>query len=233
MSDKIFALMVAAGSGSRFGSSTPKQYLKVAGKTVLEHSIDRLSLPQITDLTLVLSADDKFAQGLPFAGKVHFALGGAERFLSVLSGIDAIKQRGAQASDWILIHDAVRPCVSIVDVQRLIETAVHSDDTVAGAILATPVVDTLKFVQNEQIQHTINRQSLWQAQTPQMFRLADLEAMFATVLKEGCMITDEASGFELLGRTVKVVAGSKLNLKLTYPEDLAMIELILKYGQFR
>ncbi|MDO4699249.1 MAG: 2-C-methyl-D-erythritol 4-phosphate cytidylyltransferase [Moraxella sp.] len=223
----VHALLVAAGNGSRFGAQTPKQYLKVAGKTVLEHSIDRLMLSQISDVTVVLADGDDVAKGLSVADKpVFFAVGGSERFLSVRSGILAIRQRGAKDDDWVLIHDAARPCVPTSDVQRLLDVACQLKKE-AGAILATPVADTLKLVDGDDIKQTVSRQHLWQAQTPQIFRLADLESMFAAVLKKQVVITDEASGFELLGKAVKVVSGSKLNLKLTYPEDLAMIGLIL------
>lgn len=223
---KVHALIVAAGSGSRFGTQTPKQYLKVAGKTILEHSIDRLLLPQINDITLVLAKDDNFAKTLMVDKPLFFTVGGSERFLSVLSGIKSIRQQGAKDNDWVLIHDAARACVPVADVIALIDVA-HQLTQEVGAILATPVADTLKFVSDGYIQKTIDRQHLWQAQTPQIFRLADLEKMLNFVLEKQVLITDEASGFELLGQTVKVVVGSKLNLKLTYPEDLALIELIL------
>lgn len=229
----VHALIVAAGRGSRFGGDIPKQYLCVSGKTVLEHSVASLNHWAIDDLTLVVAAQDEYIHrlGFDFDKPMCIALGGSERFLSVKSGIDAIrKSYHAKDDDWVLIHDAVRPCLSARALDRLLEqTALLTKET--GAILAIPVVDTLKQVESDTIKHTVSRHQLWQAQTPQIFRLKALEQMLHSVISQNIQITDEASGFESLGHQIKVVTGSQDNIKLTYPKDKAMIEMILQYRQ--
>lgn len=225
----IHALVVSAGSGSRFGATVPKQYLSVLNKTILEHTIGRLNHPAISDLTLVVAKDDTIACQLDFAFErpIYVATGGAERFLSVLNGVSSIRHRGGADDDWVLIHDGARPCLSLVDLDRLIQALPDTFDKV-GAILATPVVDTLKFAPTGTITHTVSREHLYHAQTPQIFRLKALETMLHHVIEQGLMITDEASGFEQLGEQVALVQGSATNLKLTHSQDLPLIELILK-----
>lgn len=229
----VHALMVAAGRGSRFGVSTPKQYLPILGKTVLEHSVASLNHPAVDSLTLVVAAKDEYIQHLnfDFDKPIVTTFGGSERFLSVKSGVDAIRQSyHAKDDDWVLIHDAVRPCLSAEALNALLEqTALLTQEV--GAILAVPVVDTLKLVKANTIEKTVSRHQLWQAQTPQIFRLKALEQMLCSVITQNMQITDEASGFESLGYQVKVVMGTRDNIKLTYPEDKPMIEMILQYHQ--
>lgn len=229
---KIHVLMVAAGVGSRFGADVPKQYLYIAGKTILQHAVCCLNHPSITDLTLVIASDDKVAQTLvfDFDKPIHFTTGGAERFLSVKSGVEYIKACGAKDDDWVLIHDAARPCLPMADLSRLIEMAGDLSDDLdksAGAILATPVADTLKFAKDGVVCHTVGREHLYQAQTPQMFRLKSLLQMLQFVCQNDVFITDEASGFEHLGQSVAVVMGSRMNIKLTYHNDLPLFERLL------
>lgn len=252
----IHALIVSAGRGSRFGADVPKQYLTVAGRTVLEHGVACLNIPAVTDLTLVVAKDDTLVPSLDFEfdRPIYLTKGGAERFLSVKSGVDDIARR-AVGDVWVLIHDGARPCLPADDLTHLIgavrelEQLEQTDDKSypVGAILATPVVDTLKLAHDTnssdssdsltdcqyikgQIHRTIDRHQLWQAQTPQVFRLHALQAMLDKVIADGLMITDEASGFEQFGRSVALVQGSRRNMKLTYPDDLAMIELMLRHG---
>lgn len=224
----IHALMVGAGSGSRFGASLPKQYLPVLGRTILEHTASRLTHPAICDLTIVIAEHDTLAKTLHFDidKPIYFTTGGAERFLSVRAGVASIRKRGGCDDDWVLIHDGARPCLPRQDLDRLIE-AVASCDGV-GVILASPVVDTLKFAQQGKILHTVSREHLYHAQTPQVFRLKALELMLDTVITQGLLITDEASGFEHLGEQVALVTGSPTNMKLTYPSDVYLIEQLLK-----
>lgn len=241
----IHALIVSAGSGSRFGANLPKQYLSVAGRTVLEHSAACLNVAEIHDLTLVIAKDDTFAPSLAFDfGKpIYFIEGGLERFLSVKAGVESICKR-TDADAWVLIHDGARPCLSRNDLSKLVQTArmleqQDRSDVVSkavGAILATPVVDTLKLANNHggihhesgyRIDKTISREGLWQAQTPQIFRLHALQTMLDKVVSHQMMITDEASGFEQFGDSVLLVQGSRSNIKLTYPDDLMLIELML------
>ena len=221
---KIFGLIVAAGRGSRFGGDIPKQYHKIGDKTVLEHSVARLNLPMITDLTVVVAKDDAYARqlNLPFDRTVYFADGGDERWQSVWAGVQAIRERGADDNDWVLIHDAARPCLPSDDLIALCQS-----DEKYGAILATPVVDTLKKVNNQQIEQTVDRSQLWQALTPQMFRLKALEQVLIKVHQDGLMITDEASAFELAGLPIGIVPASRSNMKLTHADDLPIIQAIL------
>ncbi len=225
----IHALIVSAGQGARFGATLPKQYLSVLGKTVLEHSVARLNLPSIHDLTLVVAKGDETAKQLSFEFErpIYWATGGAERFLSVLSGVQSIKQRGAFDDSWVLIHDAARPCLPKADLKALIDVVQADGFCAAGAVLGVPVADTLKHVAQNTIIKTVDRSGLYQAQTPQIFRLSALDQMLQTVLHHNKVITDEAGGFEYLGQQVAMVAGSRLNVKLTYPDDLSLIEMIL------
>lgn len=239
----IHALIVSAGVGSRFGADKPKQYLSLAGRTVLEHAVACLNIPQIDSLTIVISADDGLARSLPFEfdKSIHFATGGAERFLSVKAGVESIARR-TEGEAWVLIHDGARPCLSRADLERLLDAmpCVMAQPNMAGAILATPVADTLKLAKTTElnrpdtlphftyIHRTVSREQLWQAQTPQLFTLSALQTMLNNAITEGISMTDEASGFEHYGQGVALVQGSRTNIKLTYPDDLAMIELILQ-----
>ncbi|WP_066802514.1 2-C-methyl-D-erythritol 4-phosphate cytidylyltransferase [Moraxella oblonga] len=224
----IHALIVGAGRGSRFGSALPKQYTTIGNKTILEHSVACLNHECIADLTLVIAQDDEIASTLTFDfdKPIYITTGGAERFLSVKAGVEHIMKNGASFDDWVLIHDGARPCLPEQDLNNLICVLDGLTDEV-GAILATPVADTLKFVQDGNIKHTINRTNLYQAQTPQVFKAGALLAMLDDVCDKGLMITDEASGFEQLGQMVKIVIGSCQNIKLTYPDDVVMIQALL------
>lgn len=224
---QVHGLIVAAGKGLRLGADRPKQYLQITDKTVLEESVARLNVDALSDLTLVVAKDDVYAAKLSFdfAGEVHQTFGGAERWQSVRNGVKSIRDRGAKDTDWVLIHDAARPCLPRADLMAVL-TALKQT-THDGVILAAPVVDTLKQVDGGSVVKTVSREGLWQAQTPQIFRLSALEKVLAEVAAQGLVITDEASGFEMLGLSVEVVAGSRLNMKLTYAEDLSLLRFIL------
>ncbi|HJH10076.1 MAG TPA: 2-C-methyl-D-erythritol 4-phosphate cytidylyltransferase [Psychrobacter pasteurii] len=223
---KVFSLIVAAGKGSRFGSDIPKQYTPVHGKTILQQSVTALAASSyIRQLLLVIAKDDSVAKDLDFSLPVTFTEGGAERWQSVQAGVEAVFAAGAKDEDLILIHDAARPCVLAKHIDLVIEAAMQHP---YGAILGVPVADTLKKVSVEgDIQATIDRSSLWQAQTPQVFRAAKLRQVLSYVADNGLMITDEASAFEAMGHAIKIVPGNNQNLKLTYAEDLTLIESIL------
>ncbi|MDO4441650.1 MAG: 2-C-methyl-D-erythritol 4-phosphate cytidylyltransferase [Moraxella sp.] len=222
----VHALMVAAGKGSRFGADLPKQYLPLTNKTVLEESIACLDDDGIDDLTLVIAKDDKYFNelNLSYYRPMFVGVGGDERWQSVQAGVSLIRTHGGCDDDWVVIHDAARPCLSKMDLQALL-IAVQTS-CADGVILATPVVDTLKQVSNGVIERTVDRSVLWQAQTPQAFRLKTLEVVLNQVAQQGLDITDEASAFEMLGYMVEVVQGSRLNVKLTYPDDLPLLRLI-------
>jgi len=229
----IHALIVAAGKGSRFGSDLPKQYTQLGTQTLLQHSVARLaSCSDIHECLIVIAADDKQAQQLDYAIPVNFAIGGAERWQSVQAGVQSLLDAGGGADDLVVIHDAARPAVPRKDIDAVIKAASTEP---YGAILACPVTDTLKAQQpkvNDQnsgayIANTVSREGLWQAQTPQVFRLAALREVLAYVAAHNLAITDEASAFEALSLPVKLVAGSRENLKLTYPEDHNLLLAIL------
>ncbi|ALF60269.1 2-C-methyl-D-erythritol 4-phosphate cytidylyltransferase [Psychrobacter urativorans] len=233
---QVHAMIVAAGRGSRFGASIAKQYLPIAGQTLLQHSVARLaSSAYIEQCLLVIAANDSTAQTLDFAMPIQYTTGGAERWQSVFAGLEAIVAAGAEDSDLILIHDAARPAVPRSDIDHVIEAAMLEP---YGAILATPVVDTLKQSQSSPVpdanndeQHyaarTIDRTDMWQAQTPQVFRVSQLRQVLAYVAMHQLSITDEASAFEYLALPIRLVSGSRQNIKLTYADDATLIAAIL------
>ena len=222
----LWAIIPAAGSGSRFSKTELKQYQTIADQTVLEHTIARLNQLPLTGYVLAIGEQDNVAKTLPFAKaeKAHFCLGGAERVNSVLNALNYLSEI-AHDDDWVLVHDAARPCVSKVNLEDLVETSICSQQS---AILAIPVRDTLKRVENSpQISATVDRSTLWQAQTPQMAQLGVLKNAMETALAENVTITDEASALEYIGESVQVVQGRSDNIKITYPDDLELARLIL------
>jgi 2-C-methyl-D-erythritol 4-phosphate cytidylyltransferase len=225
---KLFALIPAAGSGSRMGGDLPKQYLPLAGKPLLYHALAcLLRHAAIERIFVVLAAGDRHYAGYdwqPFAAKLEpLYCGGETRAASVFNGLLAVRDV-IDDSDWVLVHDAVRPCLALEVLERLI-AALRDDQT--GGLLALPVVDTLKRGDaGAYVVQTEPREHLWQAQTPQMFRYRLLlEALHASGPVHG---TDEASAIEQLGLRPKLVVGDSRNLKVTYPQDLALAEVILK-----
>lgn len=226
MSIKYWAILPAAGSGTRFASTTPKQYLTLLDKTVMQHSVDRICQLDIQGCVVALSDDDTTAKSLKFATPdlVHWVTGGAERMDSVLAALEYL-QDFAQDLDWVLVHDVARPCILNSDLQRLI--AELADDEVGG-LLAVPVRDTLKLASQQQVIKTVPRDHLWQCQTPQMFRFGVLKHAMQQAKANQQLVTDEASAIELLNLNVKLVAGSSSNIKITYPEDLALAAAIMQ-----
>lgn len=227
MPTKLWAVIPAAGSGRRFSPTDLKQYQSIANKTVLEHSVYRLNALPLAGYVLALSADDQLAATLPFRNieKAHFCVGGAERVHSVLNALLYLSNI-ADATDWVLVHDAARPCVSQDSLQALLDHALNSQQS---AILAMPVRDTLKRVsQVPQIETTVSREQLWQAQTPQIAPLGLLKSALEQALADHVVITDEASALEYMGAPVQVVEGRADNIKITYPSDLDLARLILQ-----
>jgi 2-C-methyl-D-erythritol 4-phosphate cytidylyltransferase len=224
---KFFALVPAAGSGARMGAPLPKQYLALAGRPLLYHTLQQLcACDEIERVFDVLAAGDSFfaqQDWQPFADRIEpLYCGGAVRAASVFNGLLAVRDLLA-ADDWVLVHDAVRPCLPVEALRRLIDTL--RDDAVGG-LLALPVVDTIKRADAEgHVLQTESRESLWQAQTPQMFRYrALLEALRAI---DPAVATDESSAIERLGQRPRLVTGDTRNLKVTYPHDLDLAALIL------
>ena len=227
-SPRYFALIPAAGGGTRMGSDTPKQYAPLAGKALLQHAVDALCMhPRIERVSVVLApGDQRFAScDWSACGDKLSALfcGGETRAASVFNGLLAAND-AIDGIDWVLVHDAARPCLRTADINRLI-TAVGDSDV--GGLLAVPVADTLKRANAEgEAVRTEAREHLWQAQTPQMFRYRVLiEALRRADI---AAVTDEASAVEQTGAKPKLVPGSATNLKVTYPEDLTLAELILR-----
>ena len=237
----IHALVAAAGLGSRMGAQIPKQYLLLQGKTVLEHSLLRMASTEgLSSLQLVLSSDDATGRSIAdslasrIKTPIHISQGGSERWQSVLSGLCDIAARSS-GDDWVLVHDAARPCVRTTDVNRLIEACLT--DHAPGGLLATVVSDTLKKAQDTVggagakiacVANTVDRREMWAACTPQLFRVADLIAALQQSESRGELITDESSAMELAGLKPVLVPCSKDNIKITYPEDLVLAELILQ-----
>jgi 2-C-methyl-D-erythritol 4-phosphate cytidylyltransferase len=226
MTARYFGLVPAAGSGSRFGADVLKQYSPLAGKPMLAHAVGRLlAAPEVEVVFVVLApADTEFRKHDWSALGSRLAplyCGGASRRDSVLNGIVAAAS-AVDPNDWMLVHDAVRPCLGEAELRRLIDEA-GTDEV--GGILAVPVTDTLKRSDGEhRIIATEPRDGLWQAQTPQMFR----HGMLLRALREAAHVTDDASAVEALGYKPKLVEGSTKNLKVTFPSDFKIAERILR-----
>lgn len=225
---RYFALIPAAGSGSRMGADVPKQYLPLLGRPVLWHALSALCAhPAIARVIVVLSADDAgfaSADWSAFSDKLDVVrCGGATRADSVRNGLAAASYVGPE--DWVLVHDAARPGLDRDSIDRLIEAALTSHG--AGALLALPVADTLKRAGAGDVSvETVPRTGLWQAQTPQMFQYALLcRALDAA---DRATVTDEASAVERLGYAPRLVTGTAANFKITYPGDIAHAERLLQ-----
>ena len=225
----VIAVVPAAGVGSRMKADRPKQYLTINGKTILEHTVEKLlAHPQVSQIVVAISDDDPYYPELPLTQnpQVIRVAGGSERADSVLSALDYIEKQ--QLGDWVMVHDAARPCVQLSDIDKLISTAMSHD---VGAILAAPVRDTMKRGAQGQIDHTVERADLWHALTPQMFRAEPLWNVLSEALQQGVSITDEASAFEWKGFSPALVAGRSDNFKITQPEDLALAEFYLSQNK--
>lgn len=223
-SPTLWALVPAAGAGRRMGAPVPKQYLPLNGKTVLEITLAKLaSLPNLQGTVVALAENDESFATLRLAGSVIPVTGGTERAHSVFAGLQYLMTRNC-GRDWVLVHDAARPCVRAENLRRLIDTALTSG---CGAILATPVADTLKKAGAQEIAHTVSREHLWAAHTPQMFRVQELHDALEKAFAESLLVTDEASAIELVGGRVLLVQDSRDNIKITQPEDLWLAEQIL------
>ncbi len=223
---RYFAIVPAAGSGSRFGAEKPKQYLSLLGRPLIHHTLAALvASPEIERVWVVLSPDDvewSRHDWSDLGAKLETVrCGGATRADSVGNGLRAAAMVAAE-DDWVLVHDAARPCISADMLAALMREL--ADDAVGG-ILAVPVADTLKRADAEQrVAATEPRDGLWQAQTPQMFRYGRL----AAALENCSAVTDEAGAIEAMGLKPKLVKGDSTNLKVTFPADLALAAMILR-----
>jgi 2-C-methyl-D-erythritol 4-phosphate cytidylyltransferase len=225
----VFALIPAAGSGSRFAGEQPKQYARIAGKPMLWHSVRAVCVPPVESVFVILSPGDKaFAaqDWSAFGGKVQaLYCGGETRRDSVFNGLVATKD-SVEADDWVLVHDAARPCLPQRDLDSLLRECAADE---VGGILALPVAETVKKAAKDEAgvpraAGSEDRAQLWLAQTPQMFRAG----LLAQALRRATgPVTDEASAIEQLGLRPRLVTGSRENLKVTFPEDLAIAEATL------
>lgn len=226
---RYWAMVPAAGAGKRMGSAVPKQYLSLAGRPVIAHTLaSLLDHPRIDGVAVAIGAGDEWwptvAAELNAAKPLRVVTGGAERCHSVLNGLEALSEP-AQPEDWVLVHDAARPCLTGGDLDRLIDTL--ADDPVGG-LLAVPVRDTLKQADDAgRVAATVDRSRLWHALTPQMFRLGMLHEALRAALARGLLVTDEAAAMEAAGFAPRLVEGRADNLKITRPEDLALAEFYL------
>jgi 2-C-methyl-D-erythritol 4-phosphate cytidylyltransferase len=225
-STKFWGIVPAAGVGKRMQADRPKQYLELAGKTVIEQTLLRLLQADVFEaIAVAISSDDPYWPQLPIAKheKILTAAGGKERADSVLSALKSISSK-ASDDDWVLVHDAARPCITASDIHHLIACLIHDD---VGGILALSSHDTLKNVQDGRIAGTLDRNHIWRALTPQMFRYGTLK--IALEEAEGNpAITDEASALELKGLQPKIVEGRPDNIKITRPEDLLLAQFYLE-----
>jgi len=226
---RCWAVIPAAGVGARMQADRPKQYLPLLGKTVIEHTLQRLLLhPHISGVVVAISSDDGWWPEVKIeAGKpLWVAAGGDERCHSVLNALQTLSAQAAD-QDWVLVHDAARPCLRSADIDELIR---RCEAHPVGGLLAVPVKDTLKRADAAQtVQETVDRDRLWHAQTPQMFRLGELRDALQQALDANALVTDEASAMERAGHAPLLVEGHADNIKITHPEDLALAELYLKY----
>lgn len=206
----------------------PKQYLKLGSHTILEHTLMRLaSVKAIAGIVLALAPDDPWWPELDFASDkpLHVVAGGAERCHSVLNCLNYLREHGHE-QDWVLVHDAARPCVRVQDIEKLITTV---GDNSSGGLLAIPVRDTMKRGRADQtVENTVDRNRLWHALTPQLFRLHDLTASLTAALAAGYLVTDEASAMEFSGGHPLLVEGTADNIKITRPEDLQLAGFYLQ-----
>lgn len=229
---RFWLVIPAAGIGSRMQAQCPKQYLTVAGQTILELTLACfLEHPTVRGIIIALAEHDRWWPELNLATdtRIHTVIGGAERADSVLNALLALEHSGAQADDWVLVHDAARPLLEREDLDCLL-TELASDPV--GGLLAVPARDTLKQVNADgQIVKTIDRSIIWHALTPQMFRLDLLQRALADALQAGVVVTDESSAMEWAGYTPRVVEGQATNIKITRPEDLLFLQTLLSAGK--
>ena len=226
---RIWALVPCAGSGSRAGTATPKQYQPVAGKPLVWHTLAAFAqVRAIASVLVVVAPDDDFFANQPsntsqntIATLIISNYGGRTRANSVLNGLQHLLTLGAASGDWVLVHDAARCLVTPAQISALIDACLPDS---VGGLLALKLADTLKSESAGRVQGTVARDGKWLAQTPQMFRIGPLTVALAAA---GDAVTDESSAIEMMGFNPKLVPGSAQNFKVTYPEDFALAEAVL------
>lgn len=227
-SERFWGVVPAAGVGRRLGGEIPKQYLDLEGHPVIEHSILRLlEHPAIEKVVVALYPGDRWWPTLELANdqRIEQVHGGEERSHSVLNALEYLRVM-ASDRDWVLVHDAARPCLRRSDLDQLIQTL--RDDPVGG-LLAMPLHDTVKQADSAgRVEATVPREKLWRALTPQMFRLGSLYSALSDALNRRLRITDDASAMELAGHQPRLVEGRADNIKITLREDLPLAAFYLR-----
>jgi 2-C-methyl-D-erythritol 4-phosphate cytidylyltransferase len=220
---RFFALVPCAGNGSRAGTAGPKQYERVAGQPMVWHTLSAFAgVRRIARTLVVVAPGDGFFERNPTTSALVVPCGGATRAASVANGLRELRRVGAVDHDWVLVHDAARCLVTPQLIDRLIDTCVNDE---VGGLLAHPLADTLKIAQGGRVGATLPRDDKWLAQTPQMFRLGLLRQALEHV---GDAVTDEAGAVEAMGLKPLLVPAGAQNFKVTYPEDFAMAEAVLR-----
>ncbi|CRK86012.1 2-C-methyl-D-erythritol 4-phosphate cytidylyltransferase [Candidatus Providencia siddallii] len=227
---KIVAVVPAAGVGIRMNTDCPKQYLLVAGKTIIEHTIYALLLySKIQYIVVVLNSKDNFFCNLNLIKnpRVITVIGAKERSGSVLAGLNFFLRQYKFYDYWVLVHDAVRPCLHQDDLNKI--TKIIKNNNCCGGILVSPIRDTIKSIMkyDKFIHHTVDRSTLWNALTPQFFPLLLLRNCLSNALKNNVVISDESSVLEHYGYKPMFIIGRADNIKVTFPEDLSLIEFYL------
>jgi 2-C-methyl-D-erythritol 4-phosphate cytidylyltransferase len=228
---RYWLVVPAAGGGRRFGGDVPKQYSPLAGRSLIEWALAPfLDDARCNAIVVALAPDDRWFETLPLSRhpRLTTVTGGKERSDSVRLALEALLAAGkARETDWVLVHDAARPCVSASEIDALLMNATPD---AAGAVLAVPVADTLKRSDGDHVSATEDRAALWRALTPQMFRVGLLRTALAEAIKSGRVPTDESQAVEWLGHRPRLVRGSERNMKVTQPGDLVLAEFMLAHG---
>lgn len=223
---RFFVLIPCAGRGSRAGALGAKQYQPIAGKAMVRHTLDAFAqVPRLDRVLVVVAPHDDFFAQQSCDGFEVAPCGGASRADSVRAGLSVLVQQGARPQDWVLVHDAARCLVTPAQVTQLMQACEHDE---VGGLLALPLPDTLKSEAGGRVATTLERTGKWLAQTPQMFRIGMLQQALAAA---GSAVTDESSAIEALGQAPRLLAGSAQNFKVTYPEDFALAEAVLRSRQ--
>ncbi|USE33971.1 2-C-methyl-D-erythritol 4-phosphate cytidylyltransferase [Endozoicomonas sp. SCSIO W0465] len=225
---RYWAVVPAAGVGRRMNVDIPKQYLEIKGKPLMVHTLERLlDFPRLEKIVMVLDRDDEYHQSIELLRnpRVLLAQGGEERYHSVLNGLSVLLEIGSP-NDWVLVHDVARPCIRRSDMDWLVN---QLNDHPVGGLLGSPVTDTIKRAGGDGlVSQTVDRQGLWHAMTPQMFRLGMLHEAMAKAIADRMPVTDEASAIEYSGKQPVMVKGHADNIKVTRGTDLALASLYLE-----
>ena len=227
---QVWAIIPAAGIGSRMDSDIPKQYLQLGGKSVLEHTLEIfVANARIERIVVVLNPEDTYWRKLwsdrNMPAKIEIVSGGAERSQSVVNALEYMIEQ-PDAGSWALVHDAARPCLRTADLDALLAD-IETEEI--GAILGSPVRDTMKRTDGDAtVAATVEREGLWHALTPQLFRAKQLLAAYREGISANSSLTDESSAMELAGYSPRLVIGHADNIKITRIEDLELAELFLR-----